>query len=63
MAERENKRITKNGVAVYSYANPSLHSFQISLFVKAGCMYEDMTFAIGKCSEIHTLCGRNLPRR
>lgn len=51
MAERENKRITKNGVAVYSYANPSLHSFQISLFVKAGCMYED----VSECGITHFL--------
>ena len=36
----ETKLVTKNGVSIYAYKNPSLHSFQISLFVKAGCMYE-----------------------
>ena len=32
---------SKNGVNIYCYKNPSLHSFHISLFVKSGCMYED----------------------
>ena len=37
----EKNIITENGVNIYFYKNPSLHSFYISLFVKAGCMYED----------------------
>ena len=45
MSEKEVKRITKNGVAVYSYRNPGLHGFYISVFVKAGCMYEDEKYA------------------
>jgi len=38
--EREEKRILKNGIPVYSYRNPSLHSFYISLFLRTGSMYE-----------------------
>ncbi len=41
MAECEVLRKSKNGIEVYSYKNPALHSFYISLFVKSGCMYED----------------------
>lgn len=41
MSERERLRVTANGVSIYSYKNPALHSFYISAFVKAGCMYED----------------------
>lgn len=38
--EREIELITANGVKIYSYKNPALHGFYISLFVKAGVMYE-----------------------
>lgn len=41
MSEYEKVRKTKNGVSIYSYKNPALHSFYISAFIKAGCMYED----------------------
>ena len=35
------KRVTaKNGIEIYGYKNPALHGFYISLFVKAGNMYE-----------------------
>ena len=35
------QRITaKNGIEIYGYKNPALHGFYISLFVKAGNMYE-----------------------
>ena len=35
------KRITaKNGIEIYSYKNPALHGFSISLFLRAGLMYE-----------------------
>lgn len=37
---KEVLKVTGNGVRIYSYKNPSLHSFHISLFVKSGCMYE-----------------------
>ena len=36
----ENCRITKNGVKIYTYKNDRSHGFFISLFVKAGSMYE-----------------------
>ena len=36
----EEKRISKNGVEIYTYKNDSLHSFFISLFVRAGSVYE-----------------------
>ena len=39
--EKETTVYTKNGVAIYGYKNPSLHSFYISLFIKAGSMYEE----------------------
>lgn len=39
MNERAYK--TASGVDVYSYRNPSLHGFYISLFVKAGALYEE----------------------
>lgn len=31
---------TKNGIKIYAYKNPSLHSFHLSLFVRAGAMFE-----------------------
>jgi len=36
----EEKHIAKNGAVVYSYKNPALHSFFISLFLRAGSVYE-----------------------
>ncbi len=39
--ERENTIYSKNGIAIHTYKNPSLHSFYISLFVRAGSMYEE----------------------
>lgn len=38
---REEKAVTKNGVTIYSYKNPSLHGFYISLFLRAGSMFEE----------------------
>ena len=32
---------SESGVTIYSYKNPAVHSFYISLFVKAGVMYEN----------------------
>lgn len=37
----EQKRITRNGVEIYSYKNPSLHGFYISLYLRAGSMFEE----------------------
>ncbi|MBQ8321385.1 MAG: insulinase family protein [Clostridia bacterium] len=36
----EKQRTLKNGIELYSYENPSVHGFFISLFLKAGSMYE-----------------------
>ena len=36
----EKKTVTKNGISIYTYKNPSLHSFHISLFLRAGSMFE-----------------------
>ena len=36
----EKKITAKNGVEIYTYENPALHSFYISLFLRAGSMYE-----------------------
>ena len=36
----EKKIIAKNGIEIYSYNNPTLHGFSISLFLRAGLMYE-----------------------
>jgi len=36
----EKHYITKNGVDVYVYENPDVHSFYISLFLRAGSMFE-----------------------
>lgn len=38
--EKEEVRYTKNGVPVYTYRNPHQHGFYLSLFVRAGSMYE-----------------------
>ncbi|MBE6536693.1 MAG: insulinase family protein [Ruminococcaceae bacterium] len=38
--EREIEFEASNGVKIYSYRNPSLHGFYISLFVRAGMLYE-----------------------
>ena len=36
----EREYTTKSGVKIYSYKNPHQHGFYISLFVKAGTLYE-----------------------
>lgn len=38
---KEIKTVAKNGVCVYSYKNPKVNSFYISLFVRSGSMYEN----------------------
>lgn len=40
---KEQSRVTKNGVTVYNYKNPSIHSFYISLFIRAGSMHEELS--------------------
>lgn len=36
----EEQRVTKNGVVIYDYKNPSLHGFFISVYLRAGSMHE-----------------------
>ncbi len=36
----EEKRVSKNGVEIYGYRSPYLHSFCLCLYVKAGPLYE-----------------------
>ncbi len=36
----EKKYTSQNGIEIFGYKNPSLHGFFISLFVRAGSMYE-----------------------
>ena len=38
---REEKTTTPNGVEIYSYKNPDLHGFYISLYLRAGSMFEE----------------------
>lgn len=33
--------VSANGVPVYHYKNPHLHSFSLCLYLKAGCLFED----------------------
>ena len=40
---KEQSRVTKNGVTVYDYKNPNIHSFYISLFIRAGSMHEELS--------------------
>ena len=37
----EEKLITSNGVEIYGYKSPYLHSFCLCLYVKAGPLYEE----------------------
>ena len=32
--------VTKNGIKIYSYKNESAHSFFVSMFLRAGSMFE-----------------------
>ena len=40
---REESRVTKNGITVYDYKNPNINSFYISLFLRAGSMFESQS--------------------
>ena len=37
---KEEKKVTEGGLEVFYYKNPAQRGFQISLFVRAGSMYE-----------------------
>lgn len=39
--ELEHSRKAKNGIEIFDYKNPAQHSFYISLFLRAGSMYEE----------------------
>lgn len=49
--EKEFTLTAKNGIKVHGYKNNALHSFYISLFLKAGSMYEEE----GECGITHFL--------
>ncbi len=40
---REEKIQTKNGIDIFHYKNPNIHGFYISLFLRAGSMYEEIS--------------------
>lgn len=40
---KEERIKTKNGVDIFYYRNPNVHSFYLSLFVRAGSMYEEIS--------------------
>lgn len=40
MSDGQKVRFAKNGIKILSYKNTSVHSCHISLYVRAGCMYE-----------------------
>ncbi len=40
---REEKITSKNGVDIFYYKNPNIHGFYISLFLRAGSMYEEIS--------------------
>ncbi len=40
--EKEKTLVCKNGIEIHSYKNPLLHGFYISLFLRAGSMYEEV---------------------
>ena len=36
----ERRTVCKNGLEIFDYKNPNIHGFFVSLFLRAGCMYE-----------------------
>lgn len=39
----ERRTVCENGLEIFDYKNPDIHGFFISLFLRAGCMYESDT--------------------
>ncbi len=37
----EKRTVSKNGIEIFSYKNPALHGFYMSLFLRGGSMYEN----------------------
>ena len=38
---KEERYLAKNGISVYAHKNPGVHGFSLSLFLRAGSMYEE----------------------
>ncbi len=58
----EEKRMTKSGIPVYSYPNPAMHGFCLSLYVRAGSLYETDTQS-GETHLIEHMVFRNINHR
>lgn len=58
----EEKRITASGIPVYLYPNPALHGFCLSLYVRAGSLYETAEQS-GETHFIEHMVFRNINHR
>ena len=58
----EEKRLTASGIPVYSYPNPALHGFCLSLYVRAGSLYETAEQS-GETHFIEHMVFRNINHR
>lgn len=58
----EEKYTTASGIPVYAYCNPSLHGFCLSLYVRAGSLYETAEQS-GETHLIEHMVFRNINRR
>ena len=58
----EEKRMTKSGIPVYSYLNPAVHGFCLSLYVRAGSLYETESQS-GETHLIEHMVFRNINHR
>lgn len=54
--------VTASGIPLYVYRNPSLHGFCLSLYVRAGSMYEDADHS-GETHFVEHIVFRNINRR
>ena len=61
MTESERVIIAKNGIKIYFYRNPALHSFHTSLFIKAGIIYENLS-VVGITHFLEHVAIRNVNR-
>ncbi len=58
----EEKRLTQSGIPVYFYPNPGLHGFCLSLYVRAGALYETESQS-GETHLIEHMVFRNINHR
>lgn len=58
----EEKRTTASGIPVYAYPNPALHGFCLSLYVRAGSLYETAEQS-GETHFIEHMVFRNINHR